>query len=77
MKRQEKIQINFLVLIGIMIFTLIVAIMTLVKNIDELKLDPVEYAIKHTELNQCTCFDSIGALVSYPREQDVIQNWTK
>lgn len=63
--REEKIQIAILVAIFILIAALIVAIIVLVKNIDLIKQDPVNYALDNTELQSCTCYTSQGIEVFY------------
>ena len=66
MNRSEKIQISFLVLIAIAIACLIIAIVVIVKNIDEIKNDPFEYGMNKMGIENCQCFHSEGYYVSYP-----------
>jgi len=78
LKKTERNQIILLGLIGVLIFLLTIAIVVLVTNVDEIKSDPVEYAIAHTPIDSCVCFIGDEAL-DYPRGQNrklVIQNWT-
>lgn len=60
MTRAEKIQISFLILTMVLICVLIVAIGVLVKNIDEIKTFPVQYAVDKGLVNSCTCTDLSG-----------------
>lgn len=78
MTRSEKNQIYLLILIAVLICSLIVAIIVLVKNADEIRESPVEYAIKHTQLESCSCYTSEGFNVNFPliKEEEMIHNWT-
>lgn len=60
MTRAEKIQISFLVLTMVLICVMIVAIAVLVKNVDEIKSFPVQYAVDKGLVNSCTCSDASG-----------------
>ncbi len=75
METREKIQIAGLVLIAILIVVLIVAISVLVQNIDEIKSDPVKYAIDNDFYDSCSCSNEDIGQVSYG-QNTVIQNWT-
>ena len=66
MNMSEKKQIIFLILIAIAIATLIVAIIVIVKNIEEIKSDPFEYGITKTEIESCICYNPKGFYVNYP-----------
>ncbi len=75
MERQEKIQIGILVLIAIFIIVMITVIIILVKNIDEIKSDPVQYSIDKEFYDSCSCFKA-GLGQRNFGNQMVIQNWT-
>ena len=66
MNRSEKIQIAFLILIAIAISFLIIAIIVIIKNIEEIKSDPFELGIKKTDIESCSCFHEDGYYISYP-----------
>ena len=66
MNISEKKQILFLILIAIAIATLIVAIIVIVKNIEEIRSDPFEYGIAKTEIESCMCYNPEGFYVNYP-----------
>ncbi len=55
--RQEKIQIGIIVTTLLVICVMIVAIVTLVKYAEEIRNNPIDYAIKNTEITSCTCYD--------------------
>jgi len=76
METKDKIQIASLLLIAIFIVVLIVAIVVLVKNTDEIKSDPVQYAIDNDFYDSCSCSD-IGDIgfINFNKEM-VINNWT-
>ncbi len=80
MKRNEKYQIVMLVLIAILLFCLIFSIIVLLRNLDEIKKNPVDYAIEEDRfgLDRCTCFTDEEVMVSFPytHERDLIYNWT-
>ncbi len=58
--RQEKIQIGIIVTTLIVIVVMIVAIMTLIKYAEEIRNNPIDYAIKHTTIKSCSCYDEQG-----------------
>lgn len=60
MSRAEKIQISAMVITIIFICVLIITLGVLVKNIDEIKSFPVQYAVDKGLVNSCTCYDTHG-----------------
>lgn len=60
MNREEKLQMGILIAIFIFIAVLIVAIIVLVKNIDVIKNNPIDYGIDKSQLMSCTCFTQEG-----------------
>lgn len=54
-KKQEKIQIAFLVLLAIAICCLIVAIIIVVKNIEMFRENPIAFGIDKYEFDNCMC----------------------
>ena len=75
METKDKIQIASLLLISIFIIVLIVAIVVLVKNADEIKNNPVQYAIDKDFYDSCLCSDKDIGLINFNKEM-VINNWT-
>ncbi len=75
MERQEKLQITILILIAIFIVVLIATLVILVKNVDEIKSDPVQYAVDNGLYDSCSCInENIGQ--RHFGNKLVIQNWT-
>ena len=52
----EKMQVAILILIVLAICLFIIAIIVLVKNVDEIKQNPIDYGIDEYECDSCTCF---------------------
>lgn len=75
MENKVKKEIAILVLILVLIIVLIVAIMAIVKNADEIRMSPIDYALNKTSLESCTCVDDLGNTYVFG-EAMVIQNWT-
>ena len=73
METKDKIQIASLILIAIFIVVLIVAIVVLVKNADEIKNDPVQYAIDNDFYNSCSCSNEEFGFINFNKEM-VINN---
>ncbi len=65
-KRNEVIQIIFMILIAIAIACFIIAIIVILKNIEEIKSDPFEFGIKKTGIESCECFHKEGYNIHYP-----------
>lgn len=82
MEKREIIQLLFVIGLYLAIIVLLVSVIVLVKNINLLKQEPVEYAISKTELNFCRCYTEDGTQAVYGEENDtfkenmVIQDWT-
>ncbi len=60
MTRQEKIQIGIIITTFVVICVMIIAIITLVKYAEEIRNNPVDYAIEHTNIKSCTCYNGEG-----------------
>ena len=58
--RREKIELTMTILLVIAIATMIVAIIVLVKNVDAIKSNPIDYGIDNSEITMCTCFNQQG-----------------
>jgi len=74
MTRQEKIQIASLVLTVVVIFFLVIAIVMIVKYSEEIKSNPIEYAIDNSEIVSCVCYNDLGQSASYGEEQKTFFN---
>lgn len=75
----EKLQIAILVLTVVFICLLIIAIIVLVRNVDEIKQNPIDYGIDKYEFDSCTCFSSDNSFKDFYGSKDkeeVIKNWT-
>lgn len=69
MNRRDKIQIAFIVVILIVICVMIVAIITLAKYAEEIKSNAIDYAIKNTNIQGCTCYDDQGRQAFFGENQ--------
>ncbi len=74
--KKEWIQIIFNILLAITIGTLIFTTITLIRNAEEIKNDPIDYAIKNSNIERCTCFNSEGQIHNYGREGSSEINFT-
>ncbi len=63
--RKEIIQIVFNILLAITIAALIFSIITLIKKSEEIKSDPIDYAIKNSNIESCMCFNDQGQSRAY------------
>lgn len=57
-KKQDKIKIFMLIGIYFAIFTLVLTIVVLMKNVNEIKTDPITYGITQKDFVACRCQDS-------------------
>lgn len=60
MTREEKIQIAAIITTIIVVFVIIVAIIVLVRYAEEIKSNPIDYAIKNTDIVSCVCSNDAG-----------------
>ncbi len=63
--KQERIQLAMIIGIYLAIAILLVAIIVMVKNINEIKTDPIPYGIEKKNLLVCSCYDKQGQSVDY------------
>ena len=63
--RKEIIQIVFNILLAITIAALIFTTITLIKKSEEIKNDPIDYAIKNSNIESCICFNDEGQSHNY------------
>ena len=75
METKDKIQIASLILIAILIVVLIMAVVVLSKNANEIKSDPVQYAIDNDFYDSCSCSNKDIRQITFG-DKMVIQNWT-
>ena len=75
METKDKIQIASLILIAVLIVVLTMAIVVLAKKAEEIRSNPVQYAIDNDFYNSCYCFGIQGKAVNFNKEM-VIQNWS-
>lgn len=76
METKDKIQVAALILLAILIVVLIMAIVVLAKNVEEIKSDPVAYAINNDFYDSCSCYNEGDINYKGYDKQMVIQNWT-
>ncbi len=62
---REKYQLLMIIGIYLSIILLITAIIVLVKNIDEIKSDPISYGINKKDFVVCSCWDKKGTSYDY------------
>lgn len=60
METNQKIQIAFLVLLGLAIFSILTAVFILYKNLDDLRAEPIEYGMNKYDLSTCSCSSPEG-----------------
>lgn len=75
----EKLQVIILALIVIAICAFIISIIVLVKNVDEIKQNPIDYGIDKYGFESCTCISPDYGFQDFygsNTKQEVIQNWT-
>ncbi len=75
----EKMQVAILVLTVLAICLFIIAIIVLVKNVDEIKQNPIDYGIDKYEFDSCTCFSGdfgFQDFYGFKQKEEVIKNWT-
>jgi len=63
--KRDRIQIAIMIGIYLAIVLLLVAIIVLVKNIQEIKSDPIPYGIEKKDFAVCTCYDMKGNSYDY------------
>lgn len=62
---KEKIQLATVIGIYLAIILLLVAIIVLVKNVKEIKSDPIVYGIKQKDFRICSCYNMNGVSYDY------------
>ena len=63
--KQERIQLLMLIGMYLSMFLLLVAIIVMVKNVNELRTDPISYGIEKKEFAICSCYDMKGNSYDY------------
>lgn len=58
--RQEVIQITMIIVTIVVICLMIFAIVTLIRNAEEIRQNPVDYAVKNSNIEYCTCYNEEG-----------------
>ncbi len=62
---KEKIQLIMVVGIWIACILLLIAIIVLVKNINEIESDTISYGIEKKDINICNCYSKTGTKYVY------------
>ena len=73
-KKQERIQIAIMFGIYLCIILLLVAIIVMVKNIDEIKSDPIIYGIDKKNFAMCSCYSNDGNLYNYNSTSQIFKD---
>ena len=76
-KNRSKLHLAFLILLAVALFSILFAIVTLLKNIEVIKTDPINYAINKTSLESCSCIDESGQLVFFGGGEIGVKNWSR
>jgi len=72
-KRNEFIQIAMLIGMYLSIILMLILTVVLVKNIKELKTEPITYAIDKYDFDSCSCYDGKGQ-VHHFNEEGIVQS---
>ena len=76
-KKQQRIQLAMVIGIYLCIALLLTAIIVMVKNVNEIKSDPIIYGIDKKNFAMCSCYSNDGNSYNYNstsqifREKDV------
>ena len=73
MNRSEKIQVVFLIMMGLTIGAILLATTSLIKYAEEIRQDPVDYAISKEVYNSCSCIAGGGRVVDFGEPPAFIQ----
>ena len=60
MTREEKFQIGMFVMTIVLVCVLIIAIVTLARYAEEIKTNPIDYAINNGNIKSCVCYNDVG-----------------
>lgn len=66
--KRERIQLLMMVGMYLSMLLLLVAIIVMVKNVNELKSDPIVYGIEKKNFMMCSCYDMKGTSYNYNAE---------
>lgn len=69
--RQDRINIAMVIGIYITIALLLVAIIVIVKNIQEIKTDPIVYGVDQKGFALCSCYDMNGISYDYNASEQI------
>lgn len=65
LRRNERIQIMYLILTALAVISIIFATVSLIKNAEMIKEDPINYAIEKNKYASCICYDEQGRSYNY------------
>ena len=65
MKKEERIQLAMVIGIYLAIILLLLSIIVIVKNVDEIKTDPIVYGIQKKGFEVCSCYGKNGINYDY------------
>lgn len=72
--RKNNIQVIFLVLMFISIIIFSYTITILIKNIDLIKKDPIQFGIEKNNFYSCVCYSNLGTVFYGINTTDYINN---
>ena len=75
----EKMQVAILIVTVLAICLFIIAIIVLVKNVDEIKQNPIDYGIDKYGFDMCTCTGQGAMFQDFygsKQKQEVMKDWT-
>ena len=64
-KKEVNLQVLMLIGIYLAIALLLIAIISLLKNVEEIKANPIAYGIEKGGLSYCACYDNHGGIYDF------------
>ena len=62
---REKVQLLMVIGIYLSIILLLIAIIVIVKNVNEIKTDPISYGMEKNNFKLCNCYNEEGRIYYY------------
>jgi len=69
---KDKIQLAMMIGIYLSIILLLLAIIVIVKNVNEIKSDPISYGINQKGFEVCSCYNSAGQSYDYDSNGPIV-----
>ena len=70
---KNKIQLAMMIGIYLSIILLLLAIIVIVKNVNEIKSDPISYGINQKGFEVCSCYKAEGQSYDYNSEGPIVK----